>query len=1153
MGLFLVGQNQNMQKFKILTFIICTFCTQYVFSQGINTPFGQNRIQYTPFDWNYLRSENFDAYYYSGGRELATFSIKYVNDHLQALEQKFEHSLSGRIEIICFNTLGDLKQSNFGLEDLAQNTGGYTQVNSNKIYVYFNGNHADLARQIIEGISLVLINEIVYGGSLQERIQNAALLNLPQWFVSGLTSYLSKEWDADMDNRMKDGVLTKKFKKFNRLNQRDAVFAGHSIWKYIIDNSERPDDVIKEVIYAVRVTRNYEYALSYVCGNRNFKQIQKDWFEYYQKLYVKEDVGRNMPLVDLKIKRRVAQYIEPQMKASSKGEYVSFTSNKNGKYKVWLLNTKKNKLKKLLKGGLKYHQLEIDHSFPIVAWQQGGDKMAMIYEKKGKLLLKTIDLVTKQKEVVEFTKFDKIIGFDYSDNGRTIVLSAIRKGQSDIYTFDIPSRREKQLTNDIYDDLQPRYTDGSSRIIFSSNRPTDSLAMFVNPKLSDENNFDVYIYDIEKTPQTRMLKRLTKTPYINETNPIEYNRNYYAYISDYNGTKNRYAVRLEEEYDFTELNIKYFDYTEKPNDTLRFVDTPKWSGSTFDYRGKTIVLDSTVEKIDTITHNKDLVYSYPLSNLQRGILAHDVSVQAKQVYDLMLFENKYYVKLSPMERDIEGLKNIESYPNMYRLKSGVTNKQYVGGLRIFRSFAESINNQDSFSIGKETIPTVDDGRIAQDTTQYFFISEFTPEEYKRPAFISISTSIAADAQKQGLKISSPKFYNTTFFADEVITQIDNSIINSYYQPISPASAQLFNPGLNGMFKLGMIDLMEDLRFTGGVRVSFDGSGFDYFASFENLRKRLDHKFIFYRQSRSGGIPENNTSVKSFSHEARYIIKYPFNQASSLRLNAFYRQDRDILRGSNNATLETPDRVTNWVGGKLEYIYDNTSPKGLNLLLGTRLKIFYERYASVDDWKLQMNVIGFDARHYEKIHRQIIWCTRLTYNTSFGPGKVVYYLGGVENWIVPRFNNDISTSQTENYIFQALAANLRGFEQNIRNGNSFVLANTEIRIPIFQYAYNRPLRSEFLNNFQLVPFFDVGTAWIGSNPYSDENTFNQKTINIPPVTARVTNVRDPLVAGFGGGARTKFLGYFIRFDVAWGIQDAEVASKPVYYFALGLDF
>jgi hypothetical protein len=337
-----------MRSIKYLLILLFFCLSNLLFSQGINTTFGQNRVQYGPFDWNYLRIENFDAYYYSGGRELATFSLKYVNEKLSVLEEKLEHPLSGRVEIICFNTLSDLKQSNFGLEDLAQNTGGYTQVNSNKIYVYFNGDHADFARQLNEGIAMVLINEILYGGSLQERIQNAALLNLPEWFLHGLTAYISKDWDADMDNRMKDGILTKKFKKFNRLNQKDAVFAGHSIWKYIIDNNERPEEVIKQVIYAVRVTRNYESALSYVCNDKTFKQIQKDWFEYYQKMYNREDVGRNMPLVDLKIKRRVAQYIQPQMKVSSKGNYVCFTSNKNGKYKVWLLNTKTNKLKKIL-------------------------------------------------------------------------------------------------------------------------------------------------------------------------------------------------------------------------------------------------------------------------------------------------------------------------------------------------------------------------------------------------------------------------------------------------------------------------------------------------------------------------------------------------------------------------------------------------------------------------------------------------------------------------------------------------------------------------------------------------------------------------------------------------------------------------------------
>ncbi len=1143
-----------MRLIKYLLIILSLGLTKSLFSQGINTPFGQNRVQYGRFDWNYLRVENFDAYYYSGGKELATYCLKYVTDKLPVLEDRLEHPLSGRIEIICYNTQSDLKQSNFGLEDLAQNTGGYTQVNSNKIYVYFNGDHADLARQLNEGIALVIINEVLYGGSLQERIQNAALLNLPEWFLHGLTSYISKDWDADMDNRMKDGVLTKKFKKFNRLNQKDAVFAGHSIWKYIIDNNERPEEVIKQVIYAIRVTRNYESALSYVCNDKTFKQIQKDWFEYYQKMYSREDVGRNMPLIDIKVKRRVAQYIQPQMKVSSKGDYVSFTSNKNGKYKVWLLNTKTNKLKKILKGGIKYYQLEYDYSFPTLAWQQGGDKLAMVYEKKGKLLLKTIDLVNKSKETVEFFKFDKITGFDYSDNGRTLVVSAIRKGQSDIFTFDIPSRKEKQLTNDIYDDANPRYTDGSSKIIFSSNRPTDSLNAGIMSGLRPDNNYDVYLYDIEESMKTRMLKRLTKTPYINETNPIEYKRNYYAYLSDYNGTKNRYASRLEEEYDYTAIYIKYFEYTEKPIDTLCYVEKPTWNGSQFTYRGKLITIDSTVEKIDTLVYNKDLVYTYPITNYQRGILAHDVSVQSKTTYDLMLYKNKYYIKMSPQERSIEEWgKTIESYPNMFRLKSGVTNKQFESGLRIFRSFAEQINSPDTFYSKQLDESAESEIKVVQDTTQFFFISEFTPEEYKRSAFILIPKIGANETQKRTLKISTPKFYDVTFFADQVVTQIDNSIINTYYQPIGGAAAQMFNPGLNGMFKLGMIDLLEDYRFTGGVRVSFDGTGFDYFASFETLKKRLDHKFVFYRQSRSGGVPENNTAVKSYSHELRYILKYPISQTSSLRLNIFGRTDRDILRGSNNATLETPDRVTNWIGAKAEYVFDNTVPKGLNLWNGTRLKVFYERYANLDDWNVQLNAIGFDARHYEKIHRQIIWCTRLTANSSFGPAKVVYYLGGVENWILPRFNNESSTSTSENYVFQALASNLRGFEQNIRNGNNFALLNTEIRIPIFQYAFNRPLRSEFLNNFQMVPFFDMGTAWIGSNPYGDDNTFNQKTINVAPVLARVTNVRDPLVAGFGGGLRTKVLGYFLRFDTAWGIQDAEMASKPVYYFALGLDF
>lgn len=56
-------------------------------SQGINTLFGQNRIQYGCFEWSFLRTENYDAFFYSGGRELANYSIRYAEESMPELEK----------------------------------------------------------------------------------------------------------------------------------------------------------------------------------------------------------------------------------------------------------------------------------------------------------------------------------------------------------------------------------------------------------------------------------------------------------------------------------------------------------------------------------------------------------------------------------------------------------------------------------------------------------------------------------------------------------------------------------------------------------------------------------------------------------------------------------------------------------------------------------------------------------------------------------------------------------------------------------------------------------------------------------------------------------------------------------------------------------
>lgn len=1126
---------------KIIIFLCVLLLSFETWAQGINTTFGQNRVEFDRFEWSYVRSDNFDSYYYTAGREMASFAIRYAEENLHAIETQLDHSLSGRVEIICYNSLSEYKQGNFDLEELAQNTGGYTAVNNNQIYVYFNGDHADLARQIKSGLALVLLNEILYGGNIQDRIQNAVMLNLPAWYIEGICSYFSQEWSTTQDNLLHDLFFARKRIKFNRLIQKDPALIGHSFWRFGVEKNGK--DFMANLVYITRLTRNYENAIQYLTG-LTFKQFCTEWIEHYKSIYEKEENGKNLPLVELKIKRRQSQYLEPQIRVSPKGNYLAFTTNKNGKYKVWLMDLKTHKTKKILKGGIKYNQLEIDHSFPLICWQKGGDKIAMVFEKKGEVRMRLLDITNHKKDLFHFPKFDKITGIDYSDNGRTLVMSAIRKGQSDLFYYDMQSRRERQLTNDFYDDKDPRFCDYSENILFSSNRPTDSLQMPVISRLPAHNNFEIYRYNTNEN-KTPTLTRLTHTAGINESAPLELNRYYYGYLTDYNGTQNRYAVKHESEYDFTGIIIQYTAISEKSWDTIYYDETPpKWDSSgNLIANNKILFKDSTWEKMDTFIINKDILYTYPMSNYLRSTLGHDVSIINKQVYDLISYKQKYYVMISGQPKDVpEESHPIETYPTMNRLMSTYAIKPFVSGRKEYSHRALHIS--EPANEAKDSIELLD-------TSGYFFISDFTPMDYKKPSFRIVNVEKRDNPYKQ-IKLNTPKFYDVTFFADEVVTQLDNSIINTYYKPISPAAAQMFNSGLTGMFKIGMIDLFHDYRLTAGFRLSVDLSGLDYFLSYENLKRKWDQKWMFYRQSRSGNLPEGYI-VRNMVHEARYQLKIPFNQTSSFRISLFGRQDRDIVKSLNLISLNIPDQITNWAGFKGEYDFDYTIPKGLNLWNGTRLKVFYEKYVNIDNSDIQLNVLGFDVRHYEKIHRQIIWASRYTMNTSFGPAKVLYILGGVENWLNPTYNNSNSFSSDQTYAFQALACNLRGFNQNIRNGNSFISMSQEIRIPLFVYLLNRPIRSEFINHFQIVPFFDLGTAWIGNNPYSDENTFNQKTYEQNPIKIKVINVRDPLVAGYGAGLRSKLMGYFIRFDAAWGIQDLEVTKDPCYYLSIGTDF
>jgi hypothetical protein len=301
----------------------------------------------------------------------------------------------------------------------------------------------------------------------------------------------------------------------------------------------------------------------------------------------------------------------------------------------------------------------------------------------------------------------------------------------------------------------------------------------------------------------------------------------------------------------------------------------------------------------------------------------------------------------------------------------------------------------------------------------------------------------------------------------------------------------------------------------------------------------------------------------------YRMSFPFDVIRSLRWYLAYRHDNYVFLSKDELSHSLPNYPESWLFAKVEYVHDNTVPIGINLLTGIRFKVFAEMHKQVpfqeksvfDDVNFKLPewndaylaVVGLDFRYYQKVHKNIVWANRIAWNSSLGTRKLIYYLGGVDGWIAPSFDRSTPVSQDNDYAFQALATNMRGFDQNVRNGNSFIVYNSELRLPLFSYLVNSTIKSEFIKNFQVVGFTDIGTAWEGLNPWNKDNPLFTDVIGRDPVTVTVEYFKNPIVFGYGIGMRTTLFGHFVRMDIAWGNDSGIKTESPQFYFSFSTDF
>ena len=1087
------------------------------FYNGSQMAFGKSRVQYSNFLWLYFRFEKFDTYYYLNGRELALYTAEYADKHIKEIELDLQSNLEEKVQFIIFNTLSDLKQSNIGLfgDWDYYNTGGVTRIIGGRVLLFFDGDYEHFDRQIRAGIAQVILNNMMYGTGIGAQIKNNALFSVPEWYVNGLVSFISRKWDAEIENQVRDAILNGKYDKFNGLTGEEATYAGHSLWNYIA--MKYGASSIPNIVYMARLSRNVEKGFQYVIGG-TFKSVIQEWLAFYKDVYRAQKNGRTEPHGAIVNKRNKPDRVYHSLKIDPEGGKLAYATHDLGIYKVFIRDNEKGKKRRVYRGGYRLADRP-DYSYPLIAWHPSGRILAFLAERKGEIWLYFYNLDDKSVEHQILVNFQKVLDMSYSDDGTLLVLSAVQKGQSDLFVYNIASGSHEQITKDIYDDLNPRFINHSNDIIFSSNRVSDTIRFDEPVKIENlQYNNDLFIYNYAS--KHNILQHLTRTPDAHETQPQPYGENYFCFLSDQSGIVNRYLARY----------------------------------------------DSAISYIDTTTHYRYFTTTYPITNYSSNIVEQDVSPKAAKIGEIIYRNRNYkmYTDDLVLPKDVSKVEVQPSYFREIRGKSIQKQPESAktdSALPLAEPFAIKENRHFSVVRQSEVVSQI----LARiDTTQG---SKVLNDGKLRPVSdTSISNLLSLyqvwqkkDLQHQGTgKDSVNKYktakqlnYNVEYYIDQMVTQIDFTYLNFAYQPFTGSSAPVFvNPGLNALFMVGITDLMEDYRISGGVRLNVSLINNEYLFSYGNYKRRLDQQIVFHRKA----VEETGyfSIVRHKIHELYYILTYPFTPVLNIRGTASVRYDRAVFLSTDTPNLQQSDIDKVWGSLKGELTYDNTRGLGLNLYQGTRYKLFGEYYQLLNSSGNNMIVVGMDIRNYQKLHRTLIWANRFAASTSFGSNKLLYYMGGVDNWLFPSYDVTIPVATDQNYAFQTLATNMRGFDQNIRNGNSFFVFNSELRWPVFRYLFNRPIRSDFINNFQLVAFGDVGTAWTGTSPWSADNELFTRYIQSNPLFIKVEMQKDPVVEGFGFGARTRLFGYFLRGDLAWGVEDGRI-RKPVFYFSLSLDF
>lgn len=1080
--------------------------------------FGKNRVQYRDYEWYYIQTEHFDIYFTPETETAAEFTANASEEALEDLMKRLDYRINSRITLIVYNSHNAFQETNTIDAFVGQGTGGFTELFKNRVVFPFEGDYKKFRHVIHHELVHAVMNDMLYGGSIQNIISKGITLQLPLWYSEGMAEYLSSGWETNSDMFIRDAIMNEYLPDIPGLGGYFAYRGGQAVFKYIAD--KYGDQKVGDLLQRVKSSNGLNGGLKSSIG-LSLEELNERWKKELKKTYWPDIDDMKDPdefAKRLTDNKEVGGFYNTSPVISPQGDKIVFISDRDVFLDIYVMSAFDGKvIDEVVETGQTNNFEALNVLFPALTWAPDNDRIALSVKSSGYDVVKIINTKTGDTEEIASDEFVGVGTVNWSPDGKKIAIIGNNTKQSDIYVYNFDTKEITNYTNDIFTEEYPVWSPDSKYLIFSSDRGENLNEAKIIDGYGMYNHYyyqnDLYILDED----TKKVRKLTDWKFSDEESVVfSPEGNQILFSSDKSGITNIYKA---------DLNISK-------------------SGSSFDASLSTPKpITNSLNGLDQLSISKD-GSKLTFTTLFKG------------GYNIFLIDNPFDIK--PVADELPKTEFMENLIKKYEDKDLEEIVVYDMDVITFSEqtenfMAENENPVSDVTVNKDSTDTSEEKESQT--------PEEKPENSEKENKSNNKIFTGQYVNKSSEPDSTAQYKNYVFGQEEIkpsaadrvvddselfeekLDEEGNYLVNRYKITFTPdlvyanaGYSSLY--GLLGTTVLSFSDVLGDHRLVGVTSLQLDVKNSDYGLAYYNLKDRIDWGVEGFHTARFVYLSNNfQSELHRFRNYGAVIsASYPFSTFRRLDFGMSYL---NVSSENLDNLNDSPEKVSYFIPS-VSFVYDNSLFGYTAPIQGTRYNITL--FGSPGLWESRNSFFSltWDMRKYFRFWYDNSFAIRLSGGYSGGANPQRFFLGGTASWLNRTFRTgDIPLEDASDFAFLSPAMPMRGFDYAEQIGTKYSLVNIELRMPLIRYLVTGPLPL-LLQNIQGVVFVDAGAAW-------DEN----KQLRLFTSDANGNPVTDDLLLSMGAGWRLAFLTLW-KFDFAWKF-DGNKFSEPRFLVSIGTDF